>query len=576
MRARSLDQRVTTIGLVAMLVGFSPAVVAQGLELALESTASGLFRPLEAVHAGDGSGRLFIAEQGGQIRIWDDGQLLPRPFLDLTSLVSCCGERGLLALAFHPEYRTNGYFYVGLTDDVGDTVIARYSVSAGDPNVANPSSALTILEVAQPASNHNNDHLAFGPDGYLYIAMGDGGSGSSARGQDLTSLLGKILRIDPNGDDFPTEPNRNYAIPPDNPFVGDPSARDEIWAYGLRNPWRHSFDRELGDLWIGDVGARSVEEIDLQPASSAGGENYGWALMEGTTCFNPPVDCNDGSLTLPVLEYSHSFGCAVTGGYRYRGDREPGLRGVYIYGDFCFGTIWGTVPRCDGEWESQVLLDSGLSISSFGEDQGGEVYVTDLDNNNGRVFRLTRAGTGGPALASSAATLDFGSPAPGAVTTMPLTLTNTNGGPEAVIIDELELSDTVRFSLDLGAGADPCGPIPICLTPGASCTAEVAFGSLGGSFDERLTPDGNFDQVEISLVASVACGGQDHLLVDDVTIDSTAELVGCQTVTVGPDAVFGTNSNVAFRAGVSVGFADGVAFHSGSSARIENDPSLSP
>ncbi len=554
----------------------TPAAAQDGLALTLEPVVSGLFRPLGITHAGDGSGRLFIAEQGGRIRIWKGGQLQATPFLDLTSLVTCCSERGLLALAFHPDYAANGYFYVGYTDLGGDTVIARYSVSANNPNVADPASALRILEVAQPAANHNNDHLAFGPDGYLYLGMGDGGGGSSARGQDLTSLLGKVLRIDPDGDDFPADPNRNYAIPPGNPFVGVAGARDEIWAYGLRNPWRFSFDRLLGDLWLGDVGQATLEEIDHQAAASAGGENYGWAIMEGTSCFDPPTNCNDGSLTLPVLEYDHGFGCSVTGGYRYRGDREPGLRGVYLYGDFCAGTIWGTVPRCDGVWESRELLDSGLGISSFGEDESGEVYVADLDNNNGRVLRLARAGAGGPVLQSSASTLDFGPLPPGSLATLPLELTNGNTGPEAVVIDALEPSDSVRFGLDLGAGASPCGPPPICLPPGAGCTLGVDFSSQGGTFDERLSAVGSFDGIQVALLAEVPCGGPDDELVADLTIDSTAEFVGCTTVTVGPGVVLAATANAAFRAGGEVRLVNGVTVESGASVRIDNDPSLVP
>ena len=233
----------------------------------------------------------------------------------------------------------------------------------------------------QPFGNHNGGNLAFGPDGYLYIGAGDGGSGGDPgnRAQDKGDILGKILRIDPEGTP-PAEPNdlcdpdAAYGIPPDNPFVGGSGDCDEIWAYGLRNPWRFSFDRETGDLWIGDVGQNAIEEIDFQPASSSGGENYGWRLMEGGTCFNPPTDCNDGSLILPVLQYSHgSDPCSgsVTGGYRYRGDLYPQLRGVYFYGDFCKGTLRGTVPRCDGVWEPRILLNAGFLISAFGEDEMG-------------------------------------------------------------------------------------------------------------------------------------------------------------------------------------------------------------
>jgi glucose/arabinose dehydrogenase len=347
----------------------------------LEQVASGLTQPVAVAHAGDGSGRLFIAQQTGQIRILSGGALLPTPFLDLSALVSCCGERGLLGLAFHLDYTTNGFFYVDYTNLAGDTVVARYSVSAANPNVADPGSAQTVLTQNQPFANHNGGQLAIGPDGYLYIAFGDGGSGGDPQGngQNLETWLGKILRVDINGDDFPGDPNRNYAVPPDNPFVGT-AGLDEIWAYGLRNPWRASFDRATGDLFIADVGQSAWEEINLQPAASNGGENYGWNVLEGMHCFQdePPGICNNflnGGSTLPVLEYNHSFGCSVTGGYRYRGQLYPQIEGIYFYADYCSGRIWGAVPRDNGIWESQELLIAGFQITTFGEDEAGELYV---------------------------------------------------------------------------------------------------------------------------------------------------------------------------------------------------------
>ena len=258
-----------------------------GTTIQLEQVASGLNLPVTVTNAGDGSGRIFIVQQTGEIRILSGGTLLPTPFLDISALVSCCGEQGLLGLAFHPDYATNGFFYVDYTNVAGDTVVARYEVSATDPNVADPTSAQTVLTQDQPFSNHNGGQLAFGPDGYLYIALGDGGSGGDPQenGQNLQTWLGKILRVDINGDDFPGDPNRNYAVPPDNPFVGDPNALDEIWAYGVRNPWRCTFDRVTGDFFIADVGQNAWEEINFQPASSAGGENYGWDVLEGMHCF---------------------------------------------------------------------------------------------------------------------------------------------------------------------------------------------------------------------------------------------------------------------------------------------------
>ncbi|MGH8640627.1 MAG: PQQ-dependent sugar dehydrogenase [Burkholderiales bacterium] len=351
----------------------------------LEPIAIGFSDPLGIVSAQDGSGRLFIVQQGGQIRVFDGQNVLPAPFLNISALVSCCGERGLLGLAFDPQYTTNGHFYVNYTDSAGNTVIARYTVSA-NADVANPGSAQIILTVAQPFANHNGGQLQFGPDGFLYIAMGDGGSGGDPdnRSQNLGVLLGKLLRIDVNGP-LP------YSIPASNPFAFTPGARGEIWAYGLRNPWRFGFDRLNGDLFIADVGQNALEELNWQSASSIGGENYGWRLMEGSQCFNPPTNCNDGSLTLPILEYDHSLGCAIIGGYRYRGTRFAAMQGVYFYGDVCSGRIWGATDA-SGIWQSRELADTGLSITSFGEDESGEIYVADAAS--GTIYRVTMQGLG--------------------------------------------------------------------------------------------------------------------------------------------------------------------------------------
>ena len=290
--------------------GRSSGRTPSGTTIQLQQVVTGLNLPVTVTNAGDGSGRLFIVQQTGQIRILIGGTLLPTPFLNISALVSCCGERGLLGLAFHPDYANNGFFYVYYTDLAGNIAIARYTVSAGDPNVADPDSRHPILgQLHQPFSNHNGGQIVFGPDGYLYAGLGDGGSGGDPQenAQNLQIWLGKILRVDINGDDFPGDPNRNYAVPPDNPFVGDPNALDEIWAYGVRNPWRCTFDRLTGDFFIADVGQNAWEEINFQPAASDGGENYGWDVLEGMHCFEdqPPGSCddflNDGS-TLPVLE----------------------------------------------------------------------------------------------------------------------------------------------------------------------------------------------------------------------------------------------------------------------------------
>jgi glucose/arabinose dehydrogenase len=348
---------------------------------ALRRIVSGLERPVYLTHAGDTTGRLFVVEQSGRIRILQNGALLADPFLDLTDLVNDSGnEQGLLGLAFHPDYAANGLFFVNYTDANGDTAVVRYSVSA-DPNRADPASAKMILQVAQPFPNHNGGDLAFGPDGYLYIGLGDGGSAGDPQGngQNLKALLGKLLRIDVN-------PGDPYGIPPDNPFVGHPEARPEIWAYGLRNPWRYSFDRATGDLYIADVGQNAYEEIDYQPAGSQGGENYGWNFMEGAHPFKGQAPAG---LTAPVAEYSHQVGgCSVTGGYVYRGPSLPALNGVYLYGDYCSGQVWA-LYRSGSSWENVALLNAFFTISSFGEDANGEVYV--LDHGGGAVYQWVAA-----------------------------------------------------------------------------------------------------------------------------------------------------------------------------------------
>jgi glucose/arabinose dehydrogenase len=332
----------------------------------------------------DGTDRLFVVEQPGRIRVIANGQLRESPFLDITSQVLSAGnEQGLLSLAFHPNYKSNGLFFVNYTRQPdGATVIARYRVS-GDPNVADPNSASTILTINQPQVNHNGGLVMFGPDGYLYIGMGDGGGqgdqhGTIGNGQDLNALLGKLLRIDVN-----REP---YAIPSSNPFANKPGARPEIWASGLRNPWRFSFDRATRDLYIADVGQNTYEEIDFQPASSTGGENYGWRLMEGKHCFDPRTNCNPSGLTLPVLEYDHGAGCSVTGGYVYRGAKYPWLDGLYLFADYCTGLTWSAERNTSGAWEMTERMHLNFQTSSFGQDRAGELYL--VGHNNGTIYRL--------------------------------------------------------------------------------------------------------------------------------------------------------------------------------------------
>jgi glucose/arabinose dehydrogenase len=349
----------------------------------------GLQAPLFATGAGDGSGRLFVVEQGGRIRIVQHGRLLPTPFLDITSHVASGGEQGLLGLAFHADYRDDGRFYVDYTNLQGNTVVAQYHVDPNDPNRADPSSARVILRVAQPFANHNGGDIAFGPDGDLYVALGDGGSEGDpdGNGQNLGTLLGKLLRVDvdhPGG-------GRAYGIPPGNPFVNRSGARPEIWAYGLRNPWRFSFDRVTRDLWIGDVGEGTWEEVDHAPAGR-GGQNFGWNVMEGPACFRPPVGCSRAGLTLPVAAYRHTGGnCTVIGGYVYRGREFPALRGGYVYGDYCSGRIW-VLDAGAANPRPVLALDTNFLISSFGQDDRGELYLTSL--SSGQLFQVTASRRG--------------------------------------------------------------------------------------------------------------------------------------------------------------------------------------
>jgi glucose/arabinose dehydrogenase len=343
--------------------------------LALEQIAGGFVTATAVTHAGDESGRLFVVERAGQIRIVNPGGAVSdEPFLDIAGVVLAGNERGLLGLTFHPDYEDNGRFFVAYTARPdGPDVIAEYRVSS-DPNRADPASGRILISVPDPAANHNGGALAFGPDGYLYISMGDGGGQNDQfqNAQNLNSLLGKLLRIDVDGT---STRDRSYAIPSTNPFA-DGGGAPEIWAYGLRNPWRMSFDRAWGDLYIGDVGGGEWEEIDRQPADGPGGLNYGWPIMEGRHCRTGT--CTISDFVQPIAEYSHdSGGCSVIGGYVYRGSEQPDLAGVYVFGDWCSGIVY-TLQVDEGTISPKVVLESGLAPSSFGEDDAGEIYLVDF------------------------------------------------------------------------------------------------------------------------------------------------------------------------------------------------------
>ncbi len=362
----------------------SPAPMATPAPLpgvTVEKVADGFARPTFVTHSGDGSGRLFVLEKQGRIRIIEDGRLLADPFLDITNVVRSGGnEQGLLGLAVHPDYEQNGRFFVYYTARDADNTVAEFRATP-DADRADPRTGKELLAVPDKFTNHNGGMLAFGPDGYLYVAMGDGGSAGDpdGNGQNLLAFLGKILRIDVDG-------GHPYGIPESNPFIVRSSARGEIWAWGLRNPWRFSFDRATGDLWIADVGQNKYEEVNFQPGGSKGGENYGWAVMEAGHCFRPASGCDTTGMTLPVFEYSHGEGCSITGGYVYRGSEFPALKGVYLFTDYCSGNLWATRRAPAGEFETERIGTLLNSISSFGEDEAGELYV--VRDGEGAVYRV--------------------------------------------------------------------------------------------------------------------------------------------------------------------------------------------
>lgn len=374
-------------------------------DISIQLWATGFERPVGITHAGDGSGRMFIVDQPGKIWIIENGVVNPQPFLDIHNQVKCCREEGLLGLAFPGNFTEKGHFYVYYTRLDGNNQVSRFHLTE-DENLANPVSEEQILLLHHPTyTNHNGGQLAFGPDGYLYIGTGDGGGSGDPdnNAQNLQSLLGKVLRIDVEFDDLPpgtgehaiffpfistwsSASSRMYLIPPDNPFVDNPLSRPEIWASGLRNPWRFSFDPITGDLYIADVGQSLREEINFQLSDSSGGENYGWDILEGSLCYSPSTGCTPPlNYVPPVVEYGHDLGCSVTGGEVYRGEEFPTLQGIYFYGDFCSGQLWGLLPDSDS-WQSQALLETGFQISTFGSDQDCNLYLADL--GSGKIYRI--------------------------------------------------------------------------------------------------------------------------------------------------------------------------------------------
>jgi glucose/arabinose dehydrogenase len=359
-------------------------------QVAFPPLVSGLTLPVQITHPGDGSGRIIVGEQAGILWVIKDGVRQATPFLDITGKVLTdpgSEEPGLLSIAFPPGYAQRGYFYVSYVDRGNNVVLSRYRITA-DPDIADPASEQVLLTVPPPGSSrfHYGGELEFGPrDGYLYMSVGDGGPQGDPLGnaQNPGLLRGKLLRIDTESD------LSHYLIPASNPYTQTAGYRGEIWALGFRNPWRFAFDRHTGDLYIGDVGNNSYEEVDFQPYDSPGGENYGWNIMEGFHCYKPSTGCNTAGLTLPVAEYDHTQGCAVIGGAVYRGALYPGLQGIYLYGDHCAGRIWG-LQRDGPTWQAQLLAAAPFEISTFGEDESGNVYVAGYIT--GTVYRITEAG----------------------------------------------------------------------------------------------------------------------------------------------------------------------------------------
>lgn len=480
-----------TLGVtLALLLGFASSAAAE-IQFTTARVASGLSFPVFATAPPGDTSRLFIVEQGAngtaRIRILDlsTDTLLTTPFLTISG-IDAGGERGLLGLAFHPNYATNGYFYVYVSDSPTSNSVWRYQVSA-QPDLADPNSKQPVMSMPDPWSNHNGGWIAFGPDRYLYIATGESGSGVA---QDISNLLGKMLRIDIDGDAFPGDPNTNYAIPPTNPFVGGPGA-DEIWHLGLRNPWRDSFDRTTGDLYIGDVGQSSFEEIDFQPAG-VGDLNFGWQCMEGNNCTGlSGCTCNTPSLTNPITTYTHGQGCAVMGGYVYRGRALCGMQGTYFFADYCTARIWSLRYGPGGVTEltdrtAELHPPGSLAInlvSSFGEDQNGELYI--CDHYDGELYRIV----------------------PGTIVDC-----NLNGADDAC-----DISGGTSLDADGDGIPDECEPavVPFCFGDGTSVTCPCGNSGATGHGCENSAATGG---------AQLTSAGQPRVSSDTLVFTATGEL----------------------------------------------------